>query len=134
MEVLAVTSKIVALLSVQMLVLSMLVSFRRVSLGKSQGDIAKYPYQDGGDEVLQRRMRAFGNFVEYAPMCVVILAIMEFNQVNLKALWALGGVFVFGRILHSYGMLSNPRFPLPRILGMVCTYAVLIAGFVWWLF
>lgn len=134
MEVLVVTSKIVALLSAQMLVLSMLVSFRRVSLGKSQGDIAKYPYQDGGDEILRRRMRAFGNFIEYAPMCVAILAIMEFNQVNPYALMALGGAFVLGRILHSLGMLFNPHFPLPRILGMFSTYAVLIGGFVWWLF
>lgn len=134
MEVLVITSKIVALLSVQMLVLSMLVSFRRVSLGKSHGDIAKYPYQDGGDETLRRRMRAFGNFVEYSPMCVVILALMEFNQVSPTALWTLGGAFVLGRVLHSLGMLSNPHFPLPRILGMFSTYAVLIAGFVWWLF
>lgn len=134
MEVLVITSKMVALLSVQMLVLSMLVSFRRVSLGKSQGDVAKYPYQDGGDETLRRRMRAFGNFIEYSPMCIAIIAIMEFNQVSPTALWVLGGAFVLGRVLHSLGMLSNPHFPLPRILGMFSTYAVLIAGFVWWLF
>lgn len=134
MEVLVVTSKIIAILSVQMLVLSMLVSFRRVSLGKSQGDIAKFPYQDGGDEILRRRIRAFGNFIEYVPMCVVILAVMEFNQVSARLVWGLGGAFVFGRILHSIGMLTNPHFPAPRILGMLTTYAVLIAGLIWWLF
>lgn len=134
MEILEITSKLVALLAMQMLVLSMLVSFRRVSLGKSQGDIAKFPYQDGGDETLRRRMRAFGNFIEYTPMCVIIIAVMEFNQIEPKILWWLGGAFIAGRLLHSIGMLTNPHFPLPRILGMLSTYAALIAGLVWWLF
>lgn len=134
METLEITSRIVALLAIQMLVLSMLVSFRRVSLGKAQGDIAKYPYQDGGDETLRRRIRAFGNFIEYSPMGILIIAIMELNDVSPTLLWGLGGAFVLGRVLHSIGMLSNPHFPPPRILGMLSTYAVLIAGFVWWLF
>ena len=134
MEMLEVTSKIIAILAIQMLILSMLVSFRRVSLGKSEGDASKYPYQDGGDETLRRRIRAHGNFVEYVPLCVIILAVMELNQVEAQTLWYLGGAFVAGRIFHTFGMLNNPHFPLPRILGMFSTYAVLIAGAVWWMF
>ena len=63
MPELTITTTLASALAVQLLLLSMLVSFRRVSLGKSEGDIAKYPYQDGNDETLKRRIRAMGNFI-----------------------------------------------------------------------
>ena len=125
MESLTITTTIASILSVQLLILSMLVSFRRVSLGKSEGDIAKYPYQDGNDETLKRRIRALGNFIEYVPLCLILLALIELNGASNNLLWGLGGCFAAGRILHSIGMLSNPHFPLPRILGMFATYAIL---------
>lgn len=131
MDVLVITSKIAGLLALQMFILSMMVSLRRVSLGKSEGDIAKYPYQDGNDETLRRRMRAFGNFIEYVPVCLIMLALIEFNGASENLLWGLGICFVLGRISHSIGMLSNPHFPVPRILGMLTTYAVLIVPSVW---
>lgn len=43
MEILVISSKIAAILAVQMFNLTMMVSMRRVDLGKSEGDIAKYP-------------------------------------------------------------------------------------------
>lgn len=131
MEVLDITSKIAAVLAIQMFILTMMVSMRRVALGKSEGDIAKYPYQDGGDETLIRRIRAFGNFIEYTPMCVIMLALIEFNGANQNLLWGLGGFFIIGRILHSIGMLTNPHFPVPRIIGMFATYAVLVVSAAW---
>ncbi len=79
MDVLPITATIAALLAIQMFILTILVSLRRVSLGKEHGDMAKFPYQDGGDPILQRRMRAFGNFAEYVPMCLLMLALLEFN-------------------------------------------------------
>lgn len=133
MEVLIITSKIAALLCLQMFVLTLMVSMRRVNLGKSEGDMAKYPYQDGNDETLKRRIRAFGNFVEYTPVCIIMLALMEFNGAPASLVWSLGGAFVIGRILHSIGMLTNPHFPLPRALGMFCTYAILLVSAVWFL-
>lgn len=131
MEILEITSKIAALLAVHMFVLTMLVSMRRVSLGKSEGDIAKYPYEDGGDEKLKRRIRAFGNFIEYVPMCLIMLALIEFHGANGNLVWGLGVCFILGRIAHSIGMLFSPHFPLPRIIGMFSTYAVLLVSAAW---
>ena len=133
MENVIITSQIAAALAVQMFVLSLLVSLRRVSLGKEEGDIAKYPYQDGNDETLKRRIRAFGNFIEYTPLCLIILALLEYQGAGDTLLWSLGGAFVIGRIFHSIGMLSNPHFPVPRIIGMFASYAVLLALPVWML-
>ncbi len=59
-------------------------------------------------------------------MCLIMLALMEFHSASGKLVWGLGVCFVLGRILHSIGMLSNPHFPLPRIIGMFFTYAVLL--------
>lgn len=131
MEILNVTSKIAAVLAVQMLFLTLMVSQRRVALGKQEGDVAKYPYQDGNDETLRRRIRAFGNFAEYVPMGLIMLSLMELAGAKPWALWALGSSFIVGRVLHSFGMLYNPRFPLPRAIGMFATYALLAASAVW---
>ena len=131
MEMLEITSIITAILAIQMFVLSLIVSLRRVSLGKAEGDIAKYPYQDGNDETLRRRIRAFGNFSEYVPMCLIMLGLIEFRGANQNLVWGLGIAFVIGRIFHSIGMLSNPHFPLPRIVGMLSTYALLVVSAVW---
>lgn len=128
MPELTITTTLASALAVQLLLLSMLVSFRRVSLGKSEGDIAKYPYQDGNDETLKRRIRAMGNFIEYVPLCLLLLGLMEASGADASLLWGLGGCFVAGRILHSVGMLSNPHFPLPRIIGMLATYGVLLVA------
>lgn len=128
MNNLEITQTVAAVLALQMFVLTLMVSLRRISLGKEQGNIAKYPYQDGNDPKLQRRMRAFGNFAEYVPMCLILLGLLEYHNAGDALLWTLGGSFVLGRILHSAGMLINPHFPLPRIIGMFATYAVLLVS------
>ncbi|MGJ8687764.1 MAG: MAPEG family protein [Spongiibacteraceae bacterium] len=128
MESLAITSVLTAVLAVQMFILSFMVSLRRVLLGRAEGDIAKYPYQDGRDETLRRRMRAFGNFAEYTPICLILLGILEWRSESIELIWGLGLAFIAGRILHALGMLLNPHFPLPRIIGMLCTYAVLLVS------
>lgn len=128
MESLTITPLLAAVLAVQMFILSLMVSMRRVSLGRAEGDIAKYPYQDGRDETLRRRMRAFGNFVEYTPLCLLLLGMLEWRSESIELIWGLGLAFIAGRILHALGMLLNPYFPLPRIVGMLCTYAVLLVS------
>ncbi|MBD3766186.1 MAG: MAPEG family protein [Rhodobacterales bacterium] len=60
------------LLTVIFLILSVRVIDRRRSAGVSLGD--------GGDGPLQRRIRAHGNFADYAPMGLVLLTIAELAQ------------------------------------------------------
>jgi len=128
---LPITSTIAAALAILMFVLALLVSLRRVSLGKEQGDIAKYPIDDGNDEQLKRRIGAFSNLIEYAPMCLIMLALLETGEASSILIWSLGVSFAAGRVLHAIGMLTNPHFPLPRIIGMFATYAVLLVPVGW---
>ncbi len=131
MDYLPNTSIIAALLAIIMFVLTSIVSIGRVNLGKAQGDVSKYPIHDGNDENLKRRISAFSNFTEYAPMCLIMIALVELNGATSILIWSLGATFIAGRILHAIGMLTNPHFPLPRIIGMFATYASLLVPAGW---
>ncbi|MBV1915645.1 MAG: MAPEG family protein [Pseudomonadales bacterium] len=133
MNSLPVTSMVAALLACLMFVLTVLISIRRVELGKQSGDIAKFVFGHGDDETLRRRVRAFGNFIEYTPVALLLLALIEFQGAGYLLLWWLGAAFVIGRLLHALGMLFCPRFPLPRAIGMFATYATLLIPAGWML-
>ena len=131
MQSLPITSLVAASLGVVMFYLTMIVSMRRVQLGKEAGDIAAFVFGDGDDETLRRRIRAFGNFVEYTPFGLIMLALIEIQGAPFLLVLTLGVAFALGRILHAFGMLFNPRVPLPRIIGMFATYAVILFPAAW---
>lgn len=128
---LEITSYIAAFLAIIMFVLTMMVSMQRVNLGKQAGDIAKFVFGDGDDEIMRRRIRAFGNFIEYVPTCLIMIALIEMQGASDTLVWCVGGAFVVGRLLHATGMLTNPRKPLLRIVGMFATYAALLVPAGW---
>ena len=55
----------------------------------------------GGDATLERKSRVFGNFAEYAPLFVVLLALAELLGLPRPWLHLYGIVFVAGRIAHA---------------------------------
>ncbi len=79
---------------------------------------------DGGDQPLLRRIRAHGNFVETAPMALLLLALLELSGLATPWLWALGGCLLLGRLLHATSMLTHNR-PWSRRGGMVLTLCAL---------
>lgn len=131
MDYIPITSIIASALAVLMFILTLTVSMARINLGKAEGDVAKYPIHDGNDEYLKRRIAAFSNFTEYTPMCLIMLALIEANGASSTLIWSLGASFIAGRVLHVFGMLTNPHFPLPRIIGMFATYATLLLPAGW---
>lgn len=81
---------------------------------------------DGGDEVLRRRIRAHGNFVEYVPLSLLLLALCEHLGMGSLFVHILGLVLLISRIAHAHGI-SQPREPLAfRMLGTTGTLIVLI--------
>jgi len=131
MNILPITSVIALVLAIVMFMMTALVSLGRINLGKSEGDIGKYPIEHGNHEPLKRRIAAFNNFTQYTPMALIMLGLIEFNGASVALVGSLGIAFILGRLLHLYGMLSNPHFPLPRIIGMFATYAILLVPVVW---
>ncbi len=59
---------------------------------------------DGGNEALIRRMRAHANFIEFTPIVLILLALVELAVGGSIWLWIAGGAYVVGRIAHALGM------------------------------
>jgi uncharacterized membrane protein YecN with MAPEG domain len=92
---------------------SMLRRLHKVSIG------------DGGRSDVATRMRSHSNFVEYTPFFLILLALVEVACGSAVWLWAVGIIFIIGRLLHPFGM--DRRAPnFLRIAGMVITWACLL--------
>ncbi|NNF62333.1 MAG: glutathione S-transferase, partial [Gammaproteobacteria bacterium] len=59
---------------------------------------------DGGDMELLVAMRRHANAVEYVPLALILIGILELNGANSTFLHVLGAVLVISRIAHAYGL------------------------------
>ncbi len=80
---------------------------------------------DGGHPELLRRMRAQGNFAEYAPFALVLLAFAEIQGLTPIGVHALGLTLLVGRCLHAYGVSRTPENFRFRVSGMAMTFGML---------
>lgn len=80
----------------------------------------------GGNEQVETRMRAHANFIEYAPLFLILLGLVELARGSQTWLWVAAIAFVLGRLAHAFGM-DRPAPNLLRIGGMVLTYLPLLA-------
>lgn len=78
---------------------------------------------DGGSPKLTARMRAQLNFAEYAPVVLILVALIEAAKGYQLWLAVVAGVFVLGRVLHGLGM---DGWRPGRMAAMVCTAPVMI--------
>lgn len=94
----------------------------------------KVRFGDGGHDDLARAIRVQGNFVEYIPLLLLLLFLLELSrQAPVWVLHLLGAVIFLGRILHAVGvtMQRNGAFSLPRLLGICCTVVPMAVMSVW---
>ncbi|TYC67868.1 glutathione metabolism protein [Stappia sp. BW2] len=96
-------------------------SIRVIAVRKSE----RVGLGDGGHSGLQRRMRAHGNFAEYAPLALVLMLILELTGTAHWLLWALGLALLAGRALHAYSVSQEPEPLKFRVAGMGLTFTVL---------
>ncbi len=85
----------------------------------------RVPLGDGGHPELLRRMRAQGNFAEYAPFALVLLAFAEIQGLTPIGVHALGLTLLVARCLHAYGVSRTPENFRFRVSGMAMTFGVL---------
>jgi uncharacterized membrane protein YecN with MAPEG domain len=80
----------------------------------------------GGVEALERAIRAHGNFAEYVPLALILVATLEYNGAPrwLVAIPAL--MLIVGRVLHARGMQTPPPEFTQRVRGMMLTFASLV--------
>jgi uncharacterized membrane protein YecN with MAPEG domain len=86
---------------------------------------AKISLGDDGNSLLQSKIRAHGNFIEYAPIFLIMLISVEIGGLNKYFIHLFGIIFTIGRISHAYGMMISEirsKDFLFRQIGMFCTF------------
>ena len=116
-----VTSIYAGLLALFYLVLSYRVVVMRGPGGPSLGD--------GGNPILQRRIRAHGNFSEYVPFILLLIGILELGHFPATFLHVLGIALLVARVLHGYALSFTESFTFGRFWGTALTFLlVLVCG------
>ena len=81
----------------------------------------------GGNEELERAIRAQGNFAEYVPFGLILIACLELNGAPWWLVCIPGVTLIAGRLIHAKGINEPPPNFRNRVLGMIFTINTLIA-------
>jgi uncharacterized membrane protein YecN with MAPEG domain len=84
----------------------------------------------GGHPALEQAIRAHGNFVEYVPLILLLLLLLELGGLRPRWLHVLGIVLTLARILHAWGLSTNPGRSFGRAAGAGLTWLTLLAALV----
>ena len=78
---------------------------------------------DGGNPLLEQRIRAHGNAVETIPIALILLGLAERALGQPWYLVAMAVVLVIARLIHPVGM-AMPSPNAARVLGILGTWGV----------
>ena len=81
----------------------------------------------GGHDDLERAIRAQGNFAEYVPFGIILIACMELNNAPWWLVLIPGVTLIIGRLIHAVGINEIPPNFSKRIMGMKFTFYTLIS-------
>ena len=116
---LLVTSIIASLLTIIFVKLSLaVIGLRRKN---------KVGLGSGGNDDLERAIRAQGNFAEYVPVGIILVACLELNGAPWWLVAIPGIALIIGRLIHAKGMNIPPPDFSQRVLGMKFTFGTLTA-------
>jgi len=116
----AVTGLYAGILGIVFFVLSMRVINNRVR--------AKVNLLDGGDDALTRAMRVHGNFAEYVPFALLLMALAEIQGGSGLFIHVLGTVLVVCRLCHAYAITATTGQDPARFIGFTGTFGVIFAA------
>jgi uncharacterized membrane protein YecN with MAPEG domain len=80
----------------------------------------------GGIDDLERAIRAQGNFAEYVPFGIILIACLELNGAPWWLVAIPGITLIIGRLIHAVGINTPPPDFSKRVLGMMLTFGTLI--------
>ena len=84
---------------------------------------------EGDNDQMRLRIRTQANFVEYVPLALILLMLIEYG--NIGPTWlpkALGATLVIARVLHAQGLLSSAGVSAGRFIGTNLTGLVILVG------
>lgn len=113
-----IISSYAALLALYYIYLSINVVKIRKAEGISLGN--------GSHPELERATRAHGNFIEYVPISLILLFLLEYQGLASHYMHALGGLLFISRALHGSAIRTNNL--KARVLSMMMTFAILFVS------
>jgi uncharacterized membrane protein YecN with MAPEG domain len=81
----------------------------------------------GGDALLARKIRVHGNFVENAPVALLVLALLELSGLPAPWLWGFGTALLLGRVMHAIGLSGTAGRSPGRLWGTALTWLAMLA-------
>ncbi len=123
MQLPSITSAYLGILALLYLVLGLQVS--RLRRGH------RVLFGDGDNIKLRSAIRAHGNFVEYVPLIVLMVAMLEMSGLPAVQVHLLMGALLVARLLHPLGMYVGPRtlqFQIYRVGGITLNWLVLLVA------
>jgi uncharacterized membrane protein YecN with MAPEG domain len=117
-----ITGFFASLLGLLLVVLSIIVIKARNQYKIVLGDDNNYQ--------MQRHIRGHANFIEYTPVFLILLGLLEYMQFSDFCAYLLGTIFLIARISHAYGIMFAEKItpegkPVNihyRIIGMMGTF------------
>lgn len=76
----------------------------------------------GGNMQLLQATRAHANATENMPLALILLGSLELTGYPPSVIHVLGGVFLFSRLLHAWGVSRSEGYSLGRFWGMALTW------------
>ena len=114
-----ITGLYVALGVLLVLVLAVRVVMRRWT--------ARIGIGDGNDKELRKRIRAHGNAVEYLPIGLLALLLLDLDGTTPVLLHACGIALIVARIAHAIGLSRTGGTSPERLFGITLTFLTLLA-------
>jgi uncharacterized membrane protein YecN with MAPEG domain len=86
---------------------------------------------DGGNANLLLAMRRHANFIEWVPLALLLIALLELNGVSTRAIHGLGAALLVARLLHAVGLKSDSMKSVARGVGAMATAVTTVVASVW---
>lgn len=79
-----------------------------------------------GNDEMQLAIRVQANFVEFVPMALLLLLLLEAGGIRHLILYALGAILLLGRILHFTGLSKFQGRSFGRYYGTILTWTMML--------
>ena len=86
----------------------------------------KVMFGDGGQEDSTRAIRAQGNFIEYVPLALLLIGMVEWAGMRPWVVHTLAGALLASRLIHYWGITA--RKDPGRGIGATVTWLVLVVS------
>ncbi len=113
-----ITAVFTALLALMLVGISI-----RITVLRAQKKISFF---DGGDKELGRAIRVQGNFIEYVPMALALMALMEGMGAKHWLVYSFGAILLAARFAQAWGLYAEVF--RARVVGTSATWFLLAAG------